>query len=63
MNSPVGQLSAVAAMLQYSSKRVDPPGGTPILGHTREVRPEWVSFRDPKPADGYKFVQKPADGL
>ena len=23
-------------------------GGTPILGHTRDVRPEWVSFRGPK---------------
>ena len=24
------------------------PGGTPILGHTRDVWPEWVSFRGPK---------------
>ena len=23
-------------------------GGVPILGHTKDVRPEWVSFRGPK---------------
>ena len=30
------------------------PGGrgTPILGHIRDVRPEWVSFPGRKPADG-----------
>ena len=27
-------------------------GGTPILGHIRDVRPEWVSFPGRKPADG-----------
>ena len=25
-----------------------PGGGTPILGHISDVRPEWVSFRGPK---------------
>ena len=31
------------------------PGGTPILGHIRDVRPEWVSFPGRKSADGCKF--------
>ena len=31
-------------------------GGTPILGHIRNVRPEWVSFPGRKPADGCKFL-------
>ena len=26
----------------------EPPGVTPVLGHTKDVRPEWVSFRGPK---------------
>ena len=40
-----------------------PPGGTPILGHIRDVLPEWVSFPGRKPADGCTiFDQKPADG-
>ena len=40
-----------------------PGGGTPILGHISDVRPEWVSFPGQKPADGCKiFDQKPADG-
>ena len=34
------------------------PGGTPILGHIRDVRPEWVSFPGRKPADGCKFLTK-----
>ena len=34
------------------------PGGTPILGHTRDVRPEWVTFPGRKPADGCKFLTK-----
>ena len=34
------------------------PGGTPILGHIRDVRPEWVSFPGRKPADGCKFFTK-----
>ena len=40
------------------------PGGTPILGHIRDVRPEWVSFSGQKPADGCKFLKKktPPDG-
>ena len=33
-------------------------GGTPILGHTRDVRPEWVSFPGRKPADGCNFLTK-----
>ena len=41
-------------------KGTDHPGGggTPILGHTRDVRPEWVRFPGRKPADGYKFLTK-----
>ena len=42
-------------------KRFDtliPGGGTPILGHTRDVRPEWVTFPGRKPADGCKFLTK-----
>ena len=35
-----------------------PGGGTPILGHIRDVRPEWVSFPGRKPADGCKFLTK-----
>ena len=31
---------------------------TPILGHIRDVRPEWVSFPGQKPADGCKFLTK-----
>ena len=34
------------------------PWGTPILGHIRDVRPEWVSFPGRKPADGRKFSTK-----
>ena len=33
-------------------------GGTPGLGHTRDVRPEWVSFAGRKPADGCKCLTK-----
>ena len=33
-------------------------GGTPILGHIRDVRPECVSFPGRKPADGCKFFIK-----
>ena len=36
----------------------DPPGGTPILGHIRDVPPEWVSFPGRKPEDGCKFLTK-----
>ena len=35
-----------------------PGGGTPILGHIRDVQPEWVSFPGRKPADGCKFLTK-----
>ena len=34
------------------------PGGTPILGHIRDVQPEWMSFPGQKPADGCKFLAK-----
>ena len=34
------------------------PGGTPVLGHIRDVRPEWVSFPGQKPACGSKFLTK-----
>ena len=30
----------------------------PILGHIKDVRPEWVSFPGRKPADGCKFFTK-----
>ena len=33
-------------------------GGTLILGHIRDVRPEWVSFPGGKPADRCKFFTK-----
>ena len=33
-------------------------GGTPILGQTRDVQPERVSFRDQKSANGCKFSPK-----
>ena len=33
-------------------------GGTPILGHVRDVRPEWVCFPGRKPADGCRFLTK-----
>ena len=35
-----------------------PGGGTPILGHIRDVRPEWVTFPSRKPVDGCKFFTK-----
>ena len=35
-----------------------PRGSTPILGHIKDVRPEWVSFPGRKPADGCKFLTK-----
>ena len=42
-----------------AGKQCYSPGrGTPILGHTRDVRPEWVSFPGRKPADGCKFLTK-----
>ena len=31
------------------------PGGTPILGRIRDVRPEWMAFPDRKLADGVNF--------
>ena len=49
--------------LQYSFSEIRPkqrvPGrGTPILGHIRDVRPEWVSFPGRKPSDGCRFLTK-----
>ena len=41
-----------------NSKAENPGGGTPILGHIRDVRPEWVSFPGRKPADGCKVLTK-----
>ena len=35
-----------------------PGGDTPILGHIKDVRPEWVSFPGRKPADGCKYLTK-----
>ena len=32
--------------------------GTHILGHIRNVRPEWVSFPGQKPVDWCKFLTK-----
>ena len=29
-----------------------------IMGHIRDVRPEWVTFPGRKPADGCKFLTK-----
>ena len=37
---------------------MQPGGGTPILGHIRDVRSEWVTFPGQKPADGCKFSTK-----
>ena len=45
------------------TETVSTPGGTPILGHIRDVGPEWVGFSAQKPAGGCKFLtKKPADG-
>ena len=33
-------------------------GGTPVLGHIRDVRPEWASLPGRKPADGCKILTK-----
>ena len=33
-------------------------GDTPLLGHIRDVRPEWVSFPGQKPTDGCTFLAK-----
>ena len=43
----------------YSEQLSPPPReGTPILGHIRDVRPEWVNFPGRKPSDGCKFLTK-----
>ena len=45
-------------MLLPGVTRNSPGGSTPILGYTKDVRPEWVSFRGQKSADGCKFPPK-----
>ena len=42
----------------YSKSRFLTRGDTPILGHIRDVRPEWVTFPSRKPVDGCKFLIK-----
>ena len=44
--------------LSFEGKLPGGGGGTPILGHIRDVRPEWVTFEGRKPADGCKFLTK-----
>ena len=39
-------------MLSPSNMSLTTGGGTPIRGHTRGVRQEWVNFRGQKSADG-----------
>ena len=60
-----GQLSLASSVAYKTTQRVSVPhlklfghGGTPILGHIRDVRPEWVSFPGRKPADGCKFLTR-----
>ena len=51
----------VTALQMWREKSVQktPGEGTPILGHTGDVRPEWVTFPgQKKPADGCKFLTK-----
>ena len=52
--------TSVSTVLHYchTALAFGPGGGTPILGHIREARPEWVSFPGQKPADGCKFLTK-----
>ena len=45
---------SVAAKFCFTTSQLG--RGTPILGHIRDVRPEWVSFSSQKPADGYRFL-------
>ena len=43
----------------FESLSIRPGGGvTLILGHIREVRPEWVIFEAQKPVNGCKFLPK-----
>ena len=49
---------AEGVFLKLSLQNGRPRGATPILGHIRDVRPEWVSFPGRKPADGCKFFTK-----
>ena len=52
----ISQLLLENKILQFATH--NPGGGTPILGHIRDVRPEWVTFPGRKPADGCKFFTK-----
>ena len=48
--------SSEAAVFSHQSALLYTGGrDTPILGHPRDVRPEWVSFRGQNSADGCKF--------
>ena len=52
---------AVVTLFSAQERKLDakyPGGGTLILGHIRDVRPEWVTFPGRKPADGCKFLTK-----
>ena len=50
------KLTRNSSWLAYIQAQVtSTPGGTPILGHIRDVWPEWVGFPGRKPADGCNF--------
>ena len=49
------RLSILLLLANYTKV---PRGGGGILGHIRDVRPEWVSSLGKKPADGCKFLTK-----
>ena len=51
-SAPVLERNLIISLLDSRTR-----GGTPILGHIRDVRPEWVSFPGQKPADGCKFLR------
>ena len=51
-------LSKQRRILHFIQSKVNPRGDTPIMGHIRDVRLEWVSFPGRKPADGCKFLTK-----
>ena len=57
MTLPSARFDAYGDALMFDDDD-HPPGGTPILGHIRDVRPEWVSFPGRKPADRCKFFTK-----
>ena len=53
-------ISYFEAWSYYQSLRIYTlrPGGTPTLGHIRDVQPDWMTFQGRKPADGCKFLTK-----